>query len=290
MVWLVRKGLAMMVAALSGMFDQWVGKRAGNDPQLFLAAFGLVSLPVTVVGVASQPFMWKAALVGLVSGLCLSAGLLLYYRAVAMESLVVLALPGRLVAALALPINALVFDEHLSNVQVTLFILLLAGGWMLAGKRCGGRTRLSRGFWLMFAVQLLYLFQKLLKNMLALEYGAWTMLTWERAGIVLGASLMLIPRRSRSNVNQIVNKTPINLLLILLCRPIANVLISLLAGLAVQYAGSATTIVIAKTTYPFVVVAVTWLVNGKLWEHFRKVSLLSRLCGPSKKPKTIGYL
>jgi hypothetical protein len=71
--------------------------------------------------------MWKAALVGLVSGLCFSAALLLYYRAVAMESLLVLALPGRLVAALALPLNGLLFGEQVSGRQVLLFILLRNG-------------------------------------------------------------------------------------------------------------------------------------------------------------------
>jgi len=154
MVWLILQVMAMMVAALSGMFDQWFGKRAGNDPLLFLAAFGVVSLPVAVVGVVSQPFMWKAALVGLLSGLCFSATLLLYYRAVAMESLIVLALPGRLVAAVALPLNGLLFGEHISGMQALLFMLLVIGGWVLLGR--SGKMRLSRGFWLMVGVEILF--------------------------------------------------------------------------------------------------------------------------------------
>lgn len=259
MVWLVLQVMAMMVAALSGMFDQWLGKRAGNDPHLFLAAFGLVSLPVTVIGVVSQPFMWKAALVGLVSGLCFSATLLLYYRAVAMESLLVLALPGRLVAALALPLNGLIFGEQVSGTQAVVFMLLIIGGWLLLG----GKFRLSRGFWLMVGVELLYVTQDVLKNMVALEYDAFLMLTWERAGVVLGALLVLAAKERRADVRFKISALGARLRLLLLCRPLAHVLISLLAGLAVQASGTVTMVVIAGGAYPFVVAALAYLANTK---------------------------
>ena len=261
MVWLVLQVMAMMVAALSGFFDQWLGKRAGNDPHLFLATFGLVSLPVTVVGVVSQPFMWKAALVGLISGLCFSGALLLYYRAVAMESLLVLALPGRLVAALALPLNGLIFGEQVSGTQALVFMLLIIGGWLLLGR--GGKIRLSRGFWLMVGVEFLYVTQDMLKNMVALEYDAFLMLTWERAGIVLGALLVLAAKKSRADVRLKISATGTRLRFLLLCRPLAHVLISLLAGLAVQAAGAVTMVVIAGGAYPFVVAALTYLADTK---------------------------
>ena len=181
MVWLVLQVMAMMVAALSGMFDQWVGKRAGNDPYLFLAAFG---------------------------------------------------------------------------------------------------------FWLMVGVELLYVTQEVLKNMLALHTSrdAFLMLTWERAGIVLGALLVLAAKERRADVRFKINTLGVSLRLLLLCRPLAHVLISLLAGLAVQAAGAVTMVVIAGGTYPFVVAALTYLANTKsptrLYVYLRGLITL--------KPKTVG--
>jgi len=292
-MWLVLQITAMTVAASSGIFDQWVDKRVANHPRLFLAMFGVVSLPVAVIGVMSQPFVLKGALVGLVSGLCFSGALLLYYRAVALESIVVLALAGRLVAAIALPVNVLVFGESVSTMQMMLFGLLLISGWLLVRRRSAGQTCLSRGFWLMVGVEILWVSQDLLKNMLAIEYDAWMMLTWERAGIVLGALLVLLPRQSRAEVGQMLNGMATRWRVLLLCRPLAHILISLLAGLAVQSAGTVTSIVIVSGAYPFVVALLAWAVDGQRWSRdksYRKRSRIYRVelffghCNSNGKP------
>ena len=270
-MWLILQIAAMTVAALSGIFDSRSSKQVGNHPRLYLAFFALVSLPVTVIGLLTQPFVLKAALIGLLSGLSFSAALLLYYRAISQESIVVLALPGRLVAAMALPLNALVFGESVSIIQIIVFSLLLIGGWMVVnrhrGSTCSLTPRLSRGFWLMVGVEILYVCQDLFKNMLAIEYDPYMMLTWERAGIVLGALLALIRQRERAEVCQTLKAMPTSWRLFLLCRPIMGILISLLAGLAVQSAGTTTIIVIANGAYPILLATLTWAIDRKWFSN-----------------------
>jgi len=119
--------------------------------------------------------------------------------------------------------------------------------------------RLSRGFWLIVGVEFLYVTQDILKNMLALEYDAFLMLTWERAGIVLGALFVLAAKVRRANLRMKISAPHRRLHLLLLCRPLAHLLISLLAGLALQAAGTVTMVVIAGGAYPFVVAALTYL-------------------------------
>jgi len=99
--------------------------------------------------------------------------------------------------------------------------------------------------------------------MLALEYDAFLMLTWERAGIVLGALFVLAAKQRRADVRMKISATSARLRVLLLCRPLAHVLISLLAGLAVQAAGAVTPIVIVGGAYPFVVAALTYLAETK---------------------------
>ncbi len=90
------------------------------------------------------------------------------------------------------------------------------------------------------------------------------MLTWERAGIVLGALIVLAAKQRRTDLMMKMSAAPARLRVLLLCRPLVHVLISLLAGLAVQAAGAVTPVVIAGGAYPFVVAALSYARRASL--------------------------
>jgi drug/metabolite transporter (DMT)-like permease len=265
MSWLILQLVAVTIAATNGVLDEWLlhGRKL-NNPRLFLASVAMVSLPVIAVGAINRPFIVRAMLVGLASGLCFSGAVLLYYRAVACESAIRLALPGRLVAIITLPLNALILHERLSGVQVIAFIVMFISGWLLIIGRDGlGRLHLTRGFWLMLGVEALYMLQDLLKNVLATQYDAWTMLTWERAGVVLGALLALVRRCDRIELGLTLAVMPRQLRALIISRQTTHLLMGLLSGLAIQLAGAATKVVIAGGTYPFAVTILAWLLISR---------------------------
>ncbi|GIK40360.1 MAG: hypothetical protein BroJett011_41930 [Chloroflexota bacterium] len=264
MNWLILQLVAMTIGAANGVLDKWLDRRNLNNPRLFLASFAVVSLPVALIGIITHPFITRAALIGLTSGLCFSGAVVLYYRAVAVESIVRLTLPGRLIAVISLPLNALILQERVSAVQVIAFVLMLAGGWLLTVEWGGiGNRRPTRGFWLMLGVEALYMFQDVLKNVLATQYDAWMMLTWERSGIVLGALLVLAHRRDRMELSSTFSRMSGRLRLLLLGKPAAHLIMGLLFGLAVQLAGVATNVIIAGGAYPLIVTALAWLTFNK---------------------------
>jgi drug/metabolite transporter (DMT)-like permease len=264
MNWLILQLAALLMAAVNSVSDKWLDRQKLNHPRLFLVSFALVNLPLVVIGISTQPFNPTAALLGLVSGLCFNGALLLYYRAVALEPAIRLTLPGRLMALISLPLNAFVLHERLSVMQIIAFVLMFAAGWRLTiTSGSAGNKRLTRGFWLMLGVEGLYMLQDLLKNVLATQYDAWTMLTWERAGIVLGACLVLVRQRDRAELGLIFKTIPGRLRLLMLGKPAVHLGMGLLSGLAIQLAGAATKVMITGGVYPLLVVALAWLALGE---------------------------
>lgn len=194
MSWLALQIGASILAALNSILDKHLTDCMKIHPLLYLLSFGVISLPVVLlgaVGIVPWPPLADLALV-LASGLCFAIAVNLYYRAIALEEVSRLVPLLRLSPVFVLLLSILFFGERLQIFQYLAFVTMLTGSSLLVLKPGERKNRLSKGVFLMLIVAALLAINSTLTAQLYREYSLATAFIAGQAGVAFGVATVLL--------------------------------------------------------------------------------------------------
>jgi len=205
MNWIVLVLLSTFIGAGASVLDKRLMDRRSAHPFVCAASFGVVGLPVAVVGLIwLPPTPWPEALMGLIAGGMFIAAAWLYYDTVAREEISRLAPLLRLTSVQTLLLATVFLGDALNGRQLVAFGVMLVGGLLLVLKPGAGGLTVSQAAWRMVPVTTLLAVNGVLMAHVYRAASLWAGVVWENVGMALGTGLLgLIVARSVLSVVEV---------------------------------------------------------------------------------------
>lgn len=192
MNWLIYQVVAALIGAGNTILDKKLATRPNTPPLLHAISFGLVGLPVALIGLVwLPPLPWTAALVGLIAGVIFVVAARLYYGAMAQVEASQVTLLMRLTSVQTLLLSAIFLGERLTPVQYGAFGVMLVGSLLLTTRPGQVGLRLDKSIGLIMLATCLLALQNVLLVPIYREYSLWAGVVWENAGQVLGTLALI---------------------------------------------------------------------------------------------------
>jgi uncharacterized membrane protein len=187
MNWMLLVLLSLLITSGNSVLDKQLMKGRSAPPFLCTLSFGIVRLPVALVGVWFLPPMpVMEALMGLIAGSVFVGAAWLYYDIVIHEDISRVVPLLRLTSVLTLLLAALFLGEALSTKELQAFGFMVFGGVFLSLKsdERGGLV-LSRSCVRMLPVTGLLAINNILNAHVYRATSVWQGIVWESLGIVI---------------------------------------------------------------------------------------------------------
>ena len=197
MTWLSLVLVGTFFTAASSIVDKKVMNGHVVPPFACAVSFGMVALPVAIVGLTLLPApAWPQTLLGILAGLIFVPAAWLYYDTLAREDVSRVVPILRLTSLQTLLLGVLFLGEILSGRQWIAFFLLLFSGVLLSFKL--GKSGIS---WSWSLLRMLPATTLLAMNgiLLAGVYRAtsvWVGITWDSVGMVVGVVILCLIQAS----------------------------------------------------------------------------------------------
>lgn len=208
MSWLLVSVIAQTILGTSAVFDKLLLRKRFTDPWAYtfwasvLALFIVVFIPF--FGFYSLPA--KTILLGILGGAAFSLALLFFFLALREgEASVALPVIGGLAPVFTLLISILFLQDTLTPLELTGFLMLVAGSILLLGaERKGFRLRI---FWIALLSAFLFGASNVLAKLVFEASPFVTGMVWQRVGGALLALSLLLSPRLRERIVQSLRET-----------------------------------------------------------------------------------
>jgi drug/metabolite transporter (DMT)-like permease len=271
MHWLVIQLGTTTLAALNSIIDKYLAGDKQVHPSLYLASFGIVSLPSALLGVTGiipWPVFSDLGL-SFLSGICFSLAVILYYRTVALDGTEISRLTPllRLSPVFVLLLSTLIFGERLYLRQYFAFIAMLAGSSLLAIKVEQGQFCVRQGILPMLVVSILLAVNSTLTAQLYHRYSLLTAFVAKQTGMTIGSAILffLLPS-TRQLFRQKPSLSP-HLCSVVIGEQIGRQLTSFLSAYVLTQIGSAALTSAMGGLRPFFVLLLAHWLLGEPLEH-----------------------
>jgi drug/metabolite transporter (DMT)-like permease len=199
MEWFTFQIIAALVGAGNSVLDKKLATHPHTDSFLNAASFGVVGLPVAVIGlILLPPIPWPDALRGLVGGTLFILAARLYYKVMEREQATNVAVMMRLTSVETLIFSALFLGEVLTGTQIVKFTVMLSGALLLTLRPNSKGLAFHKGLWLVTVLTTLLAFNSVLLAPLYRCHSLWAGIVWEKTGCVLGTLLVVAMHRDKA--------------------------------------------------------------------------------------------
>jgi uncharacterized membrane protein len=191
MNWIVLVLLSSFITAGNSILDKRLMDGRTAHPFACTTSFGIVGLPVIVVGLLIlPPIPWQERMMALAAGLLFVGAAWLYYDTIAREEISRLAPLMRLTTVQILLLSVVFLGETLTRQQQVAFGVMLVSSILLSLKANKGRVTFSRAALRMIPVTMLLAFDSVLMAHVYRSTSIWQGLVWDNLGILAGLSLV----------------------------------------------------------------------------------------------------
>ncbi len=197
MAWLSLVLIGTFLTAGSSIVDKKVMNGRIIQPFACAVSFGIVGLPVTILGLILLPTpTWPQALLGLLAGVIFIPAAWLYYDTLTREDVSRVVPILRLTSLQTLVLGVLFLGEILTRRQWIAFFLLLFSGVLLSFKL--GKSGISWSWSLlrMLPATTLLAMSGILLASVYRSTSVWVGITWDNLGMVIGATILCLMRAS----------------------------------------------------------------------------------------------
>lgn len=281
MNWLFVQLGTTFLAACNGILDKRLASHQEVRPVLYVTAFGLVGLPIAVLGgIGLVPWPTQPDLVlALAGGLCFAVAVVLYYRAVALEEISRLVPLFRLSSLLVLLFSTLFFGERLRLAQYMAFAVMLVGSILLILKPGEGSPSLSRGAGLMLVVVALLATNSTLIAQLYYHYPLTTAFVAEQSGVAVGAIVVLALAPGKRGLWRRMRTMSRPIRAVLVGQQAVRLVMGFLSAYVLTQVGSAALVSAMEGLRPFLVLVLAhWLLGEPVDRHNLPTKILGLSC------------
>lgn len=191
MNWIALVLLSNLIGAGNSILDKWLmADRSAPHPFICTASFGIVALPVAMIGlIILPPLLWLEVVLAIVAGLLFTGAAWLYYATINEDDISRLAPMMRLTSLQTLLLSVIFLGESLSSQQQVAFVVMLGSGLLLSLKLSHNSLTLSRAALRMIPVTTLLAVDSVLMAHVYRSASVWQGEVWYSLGIIMGLIL-----------------------------------------------------------------------------------------------------
>lgn len=192
MDWMAFKVGAALIGAGSTILDKKLAMRPDMPPLIYAASFGVVSVPVAMIGLPLLPTIsYAMALAAILAGMLFMVAAWLYYGVMAKEDVSQVTLLMRLTGIETMILSALFLGERLTFMEQGAFVMGTVGGLLLVVQPGQSGIRLNRSARIIFVITMLLAIESVLLTPIFRTYSVWMGLVWTRVGQIIGTILLI---------------------------------------------------------------------------------------------------
>lgn len=213
MSWIFFAIAAPALYAVSNFIDKFIIEKHISNVAVLTILGGFVALPFAVITLAFRHFPTyppgQTALI-LLAGICMELALLPYFKAISLDEVSRVIPVFQLIPVLVLFLSFLTLGERLNPSQLTGFLFVVSGAYLISLKRLGaGMFNLRKSFkWILLA-SVLWAVPSIIFRFISVQQGFWDAIAYEFLGAAVGAFiLLLVPslRKGFSDESQRIKK------------------------------------------------------------------------------------
>jgi uncharacterized membrane protein len=196
MSWIIFAIAAPALFSVTNFIDKFLLEKKIKDPLLVTILAGLASLLVGIFIFVFKGFSIieiKQLVLIVISGIFLEIYLIPYFKALTLDDTSRVVPLFQFMPVFVLILSYVLLGESLTGRQLSGFVLIIIGGFVLAAKKIEkGIFKLRASFWFMLLASLLYAITGVLFKLVVVAQDFWLILAYENIGIGIGAIILLL--------------------------------------------------------------------------------------------------
>lgn len=192
MDWVLIKVGTALIGAGNTILDKKLATRPDTPPLLHAASFGLVSIPVVLVGLCLlPPIAWGTGLCAILAGILFMVAVWLYYGVMAKQEVSEVTLLMRLTGIETMILSALFLGERLTMMQHAAFAIGTVGGVLLALTPGKAGIRLNRAAGTILLITILLAIESILLTPIYRTHSVYTGMVYSSVGQIIGTVILI---------------------------------------------------------------------------------------------------